>query len=171
MHCTEYIDGGYGESHTALQLSVLKMTKNEIIAQVDQSFDNLSRPKMFIRGTCSCDECMEHEETMQSLGLPDFPLDKLGNPGWDPICFASDEAFAYLLPGLIRLVLGHTEYYVGQFLFHLDSLERVAVLSKGQSRALLHVLDYLFLNEAEALDNNRVVDDLIRARKKLAQTA
>ena len=147
------------------------MTKEEIIAQVDQSFGNLFRPRMFIRGTCSCDECLEHEETMQSFALPDLPLDKLGNPGWDPICFASNEAFVYLMPGLIRLVLNHTENYVGQFLFHLDSADRVAVLSKRQCRTLLHVLDYLFMNETEALDNNMVIDDFVRVRVKLEQTA
>jgi hypothetical protein len=147
------------------------MTKEEIIAQVDQSFVNLQRPRMFIRGTCSCDECMEHEETMQSFALPHLPLDKLGYPSWDPICFASDDAFAYLMPGLIRLVLNHTENYVSQFLFHLDSPDRIAVLSKGQRRTLLHALDYMFMNETNALDNNMVIDDFIRVREKLEQTA
>jgi len=147
------------------------MTKDEIIAQVDQSFGNLPRPRMFIRGTCSCDECMEHEETMHSFALPDLPLDKLGYPSWDPICFASDNAFAYLIPGLVRLVLNHTENYVSQFLFHLDSPDRIAVLSKRQRLTLLHTLDYLFMNETEALDNNMVIDDFVRVRDKLEQIA
>jgi hypothetical protein len=146
------------------------MTKDEIIAQVNQSFGNLPRPRMFIRGTCSCDECMEHEETMQSFALPDLPLDKLGHPSWDPICFASDDALAYLMPGLIRLVLNHTENYVSQFLFHLDSPDRVVVLSKEQRRTLLLALDYLFMNETKALDNNMMIDDFIRVREKLEQT-
>jgi hypothetical protein len=114
---------------------------------------------------------MEHEETMQSFALPHLPLDKLGYPSWDPICFASDDAFAYLMPGLIRLVLNHTENYVSQFLFHLDSPDRIAVLSKGQRRTLLHALDYMFMNETNALDNNMVIDDFIRVREKLEQTA
>jgi len=143
------------------------MTKDKIIAQVDQSFGILQRPRMFIRGTCSCDECMEHEETMQSFALPHLPLDKLGSPSWDPICFASDNAFAYLIPGLVRLVLNHTENYVSQFLFHLDSPDRIAVLSKRQRLTLLHTLDYLFMNETEALDNNMVIDDFVRVRDKL----
>jgi hypothetical protein len=146
------------------------MTKDKIIAQVDQSFGILQRPRTFIRGTCSCDECMEHEETMQSFALPHLPLDKLGSPSWDPLCFASDNAFAYLIPGLVRLVLNHTENYVSQFLFHLDSPDRVVVLSKEQRRTLLLALDYLFMNETKALDNNMVIDDFIRVREKLEQT-
>ena len=147
------------------------MTKDKIIAQVDQSFGILQRPRTFIRGTCSCDECMEHEETMQSFALPHLPLDKLGSPSWDPLCFASDNAFAYLIPGLVRLVLNHTENYVSQFLFNLDSPDRIAVLSKRQRLTLLHTLDYLFMNETEALDNNMVIDDFVRVRDKLEQTA
>ena len=88
------------------------MTKEEIIAQVDQSFSSPFRPKMFIRGTCSCDE-----------------------------------------------------NYVSQFLFHLDSVDWVVVLSKRQRRTLLHALDYLFMNETEALDNNNVSSHTGQGRK------
>ena len=160
-----------GKASGEFCIRILKMTRDEVIAQADQSFGNLSRPRIFIRGTCSCDECTEHEKTMQSFALPDLPLDKLGSPSWDPICFASDEAFAYLMPGLIRLVLNHTKDYVSQFLFHIESVDRIAALSRRQRRTLLNALDYLFMNEAETLDNNMLVDGLVRVREKLEQTA
>lgn len=143
------------------------MTRDQLLACADRSFGGIRRPMSFIRGTCSCDECLEHEQTMQSFVLPGLPLGKLNNPGWDPICFASDEAFVYLMPGLVRLVLNHTDDYVGQFLFHLDSADRVAALSEGQRRALVQILDYLIVNAAETLDKNMVVDDIMRAREKL----
>lgn len=150
-------------------LGVLKMTKEELLSRLDRSFGGLPRPAMFIRGTCSCDECLAHEETMQSLSLPDLPLEKLGNPGWDPVCFASDEAFAYLMPGLVRLVLTHTEDYIGQFLFHLDAADRVAAFSGDQRRVLLDILDYLVMNAAGVLDRSMAADDLLRVREKLEQ--
>jgi len=37
------------------------MTRSDILAEVWQVFDQSPRPTMFIRGTCSCEECMEHE--------------------------------------------------------------------------------------------------------------
>lgn len=106
---------------------------------------------------------------MQSFSLPDLPLDKLANPSWDPICFASNEAYAYLMPGLIRLVLAHTDAYASQFLFHLDSADRATVFTEKQRHTLLSVLDFLIMNNAEVLDRIHAVDDLIRAREKLEQ--
>jgi len=143
------------------------MKTDEIIVEVQNAFSDLPRPAMFIRGTCKCEECLEHEDTMQSLTPENMPLEKLENPGWDPICFASDEAFAYFMPGLVRLVLEHTDNYVQQFLFHLENSDRIATFNPKQTQALLHVLDYLTLERSEILDNNLAVDELNRTREKL----
>ena len=143
------------------------MTQEELIMEVNRQFGNLRRPDMFICGTCQCEECLEHEKDMQSFTREALPLDKLENPGWDPICFASDEAFAYLLPGLVRLVLEHTDNYVQQFLFHVDQPNRVQSLSKLQAQTLIQVLDFLLAHRIEALHNNLAVDDLNRAKQKL----
>ncbi len=142
---------------------------DEIIAQVDQAFESVKRPKMFIRGTCFCEECKEHEEAMQAFALPDLPLEKLDNPGWDPICFASNEAIAYLMPGLIRTLLNHTDEYITQFLFHLEIDDRVTWFTKTQRQTLIRCLDFLIMNRADDLDNNFAVDDVIRIREKLEQ--
>jgi hypothetical protein len=145
------------------------MTRDDIISGVRNAFANIPRPGMFIRGTCKCEECLEHERTMQSFTPDALPLEKLDNPGWDPICFASDEAFGYLMLGLVRLALSHTDHYIQQFLFHLDHPERVGSFTPSQAGALIRVLDFLVLNEAEALDNNLVVDELYRTRERLEQ--
>jgi len=147
------------------------MTKDETMAEVRDAFCDRPRPGTFIRGTCSCDECLEHEETMQSFTPDNMSLDKLGNPGWDPICFASEEAFAYLMPGLVSLVLEHPDDYVQQFLFHLEDADRIAAFTRKQAQVLVRVLDHLTLECAEALDINRVVDELNRTREKLEQHA
>ena len=143
------------------------MTRDDIISDVDEHFSGLTRPGKFTRGTCQCPECLEHEETMQSFTPGDLPLGKLDNPGWDPICFASDEAYAYFMPGLVRLVLAHTEDYVDQFLFHLSG--RAFALSAHQRRALLRVLAFLALHEDAALENTLSLPDLNHAKEKLAQ--
>lgn len=114
---------------------------------------------------------MEHEAEMQSFNPDDLPLDKLNNPGWDPICFASNKALAYFMPGLVKLVLDHTNEYVQQFMFHAEQQERLDVLTPEQAKALANVLDFLVLHEAEALNNNLIVDELKRTKEKLEQLA
>ena len=71
-----------------------------------------------------CEECEEHDQTLLALDIDIIGIDELGNPGWDPICFASPEGKKYYLPALIRLSLDTMmdEFYLDQFLFHLAQL-------------------------------------------------
>jgi hypothetical protein len=147
------------------------MTREQIISEVKEAFGQLRRPNMFIRGTCMCEECLEHEAEMQTFTPDSLPLDKLNNPGWDPICFASNEAFAYFMPGLVKLVLEHTNDYVQQFIFHAEQPDRLAAYTPEQAQAIAHVLDFLVIHEAKALDDNLIVDELYRTREKLEQGA
>lgn len=144
------------------------MTRNQIISQIRDTF-RISRPNMFIRGTCSCDECMEHEAVMQTFNPVDLPLDQLNNPGWDPICFASNDAFTYLMPGLVKLVLDHTFEYVQQFIFHVEQPDRLSGFIQKEAQALNNVLDYLLLNKEKELEGNFAVDDLFRTKEQLEQ--
>ena len=145
----------------------VNMTRNQIISQAQKTFKK-SRPlDMFIRGTCSCDECMEHEAVMQTFNSINLPLDQLNNQGWDPICFASNDAFMYLMPGLVKLALDHTEDYIQQFIFHVEQPDRLAALTPEQSQMLTFVLDFLVLHKAKELDDNFVVDDLLRTKEQL----
>jgi hypothetical protein len=73
------------------------------------------------------------------------------------------------MPGLISLVLKHTDDYLQQFLFHVENSDRIATFSQKQAQALLHVLDYLTLECSGILDNNLAVDELKRTREKLEQ--
>jgi hypothetical protein len=69
-----------------------------------------------------CCECQEHDDTLRSTDIDTIGLEELGNPGWDPMCFATPEATHYYLPALIRLSLDtmNDEFYLAQFLFHLQ---------------------------------------------------
>jgi len=147
------------------------MTRDQITSEVEEAFGHVPRPNMFIRGTCTCPECLEHEATMQTFTPDDLPLDKLNNAGWDPICFASDEAFAFFMPGLVKLVLEHADDYVQQFVFHVGYPDQLAAYTPEQARAIANVLDFLLIHEDKALYDNLAVHDLCRTREKLGQVA
>lgn len=70
-----------------------------------------------------CEECAEHDQTLLSSTVRTIGLDELGNPGWDPICFCSEVGKKYYTPAFVRLSLEsvNSEFYFGQFLFHLES--------------------------------------------------
>ncbi len=115
------------------------MTPQEAMAAIREAFRCAPRPELFIRGTCSCDECMEHNETMASHTSEDITIHELGNAGWDPICFASDQAFVYYLPAMFRLAFEPSDY-LEQLLFHLDSPGRLDALSDEQAGAVFKAL-------------------------------
>lgn len=141
--------------------------RDDLLAEVGEAFAGVPRPAMFIRDTCRCEECLEHEREMQSLPRRDMPLEVLGNPGWDAICFASDDALRYLMPGLVELALVHTDDYIQQFLWHLGRAARDTLFTYPQAIALLHVLDFLLDNETDALNNNLAFEDINRIRPRL----
>ena len=143
------------------------MRRSKLISDAKQAFRHFGRPDVFIRGTCCCEECVEHEGDMQIFKPDDLPLEQLNNPGWDPICFASNEAFGYFMPGLIKLLLNHTDEYIQQFIFHVEQPDRLSAFTLEQAHALILVLDFLVLHRTTALENNYVVDDLYRTRESL----
>lgn len=79
-----------------------------------------------------CEECAEHDATLRSNSIDTIGVEHLGNPGWDPICFSSEEGIAYYFPALIRLSLEtiESDYYFDQLLFHLGYA--------GKDNRLLH---------------------------------
>ena len=70
-----------------------------------------------------CCECAEHDATLVATDVNSIGLQQLGNPGWDPLCFAAVEGLLYYLPALLRLTLETMdtpqERYLDQLLFHL----------------------------------------------------
>jgi len=143
------------------------MSVESLFKNIGDACAEVSRPQVFIRGTCACEECLEHESEMQAIDPVHPSLELLGNPGWDPICFASVEAYLYLLPGLVRLVLEQTDAYIQQFIFHLEQPERLDALSPAQAVALRKVLEYLLLQRSEVLDQNLVAEEVCRTLDKL----
>jgi hypothetical protein len=106
---------------------------------------------------------------MQSFDPLNLPFDKLDNPGWDPICFASPRAFLYLLSGLTELVLEYTDSYITQYLFHLEDTERIGMLDSTQARVLIQVLNYIWVAKKEVIENNSATEELKRIQRMLEE--
>lgn len=83
---------------------------------------NLPKPPHFTNYQHCC-ECFEHDETLLSHDIDSISTNELGNPGWDPMCFCSEEGFIYYMPALIRITLDNIKdlhkTYLDQLLFHL----------------------------------------------------
>jgi len=82
-----------------------------------------------------CDECAEHDETLIHNDRDIIELNASGNPEWDLMCFCSAEGQMYYMPAFIRLSLEtlSDEFYLGQFLFHLEY--------DGENNRLLKICD------------------------------
>ena len=144
------------------------MTPDEILKEIQEAFRDVIRPEKFIRGTCSCDECMEHNQTLATHTPDNITMNELGNPGWDPMCFANDQAFAYYLPALVRLAF-EEDAYGDQLLFHLNSPGRLEILNDRQTRAILDALWLLVDTQAVEIKRNLDYYSLEEAIKKLEQ--
>ncbi len=55
-----------------------------------------SKPEHFTNFN-HCEECEEHDQTLLVADIDTIDLGDLGNPGWDPICFAFPEGKKYYL--------------------------------------------------------------------------
>jgi hypothetical protein len=134
------------------------MSKQEVLAKVDEAFGNRPRPVQFVRNPVHCDECEEHEETLAKLTPETISLNEVGSPAWDPMTFASGACYQYFMPGMARLALGKgEEYYLDQFLFHLDS-GRVDELNSVQKSALVDFLWFVYESMPEEIDSKHLGD-------------
>ena len=80
------------------------MGKEQIIERAYASFSNFVRPEHFTNFS-HCEECAEHDETMRSCSLHELGSKHVGNPGWSPIPFLTEQAFGYVFPRLLELSL------------------------------------------------------------------
>lgn len=128
------------------------MTRDEVLAAIDAAFREEPRPAHFVREPNHCEECADHEAVLQATSREVISLAEVGNPGWDPLCYVTDDAFRHLLPGLARLALGSgDDYYLDQFLFHLET-GRINALNPAQAQAVAALLDYIRTSMADEIE-------------------
>ena len=114
---------------------------------------NVPKPMHFTNYRHCC-ECAEHDATLLAQDVNSISIEQLGNPGWDPLCFATPEGFLYYMSALVRLTLDTIhkpqERYLDQMLFHLmrDGRDNDVVRAcSAEQRAftagfLAHVMDH-----------------------------
>lgn len=128
----------------------------------------IDKPAHFTNFT-HCDECAEHDQTLLSHDIDSIGLNELGNPGWDPICFCSDEGKKYYLPALVRLSLStiQDEFYFDQFLFHLMSYQLENSFYENctpvQRQYIASFLKHMIETYPEQLEQNFAADDALLA--------
>lgn len=130
------------------------MTDSDLLATVVRIFARHTRPDVFTNADHCC-ECAEHNRTLSNHTPESLSVEDAGQPGWDPICFATPAAFLYFFPGLVRLAMtGHAEtFYLDQFVSHLS--RRVDLLDPDERRIVHTLLWHLF----EKFQDQAVCDD------------
>ncbi len=127
----------------------------------------MEKPEHFTNHRHCC-ECAEHDETLVNCDVDSIGLEELGNPGWDPICFCSDEGKKYYLPAFIRLSLAtlDDDFYLDQFLFHLewDGEKNSFFLSCSaeQRKFIAAFIRYIIENFAAQVQANLCADKILR---------
>ena len=128
-------------------------------------FADVSRPAHFTDHT-HCEECAEHDATLQAYDCADLPAEVVLNPGWDPICFVTPAGFRYLFPRLCALAYGKGEaFYLEQFLRHLEN--HLHLLSASEKAAVFELLLDLMESLPEDIALNRAMPDIDRVSEKL----
>jgi hypothetical protein len=119
-----------------------------------------------------CCECAEHDAVLTASDVNSIGLEQLGNPGWDPLCFAAVEGLLYYMPALIRRTLETIdtpqERYLDQLLFHLmrdgQDNDLVRACSPEQCAFIAGFLAYLMEQYRVEIDEGIFrADDMLKA--------
>jgi hypothetical protein len=132
----------------------------DIIREIQTHFSQYKRPENYIN-RFHCQECEEHYQELLEVSADQISYTHVENPGWDPTCFLSPDAFRYYFPGLVRIAEQHRQDWlptlVGRLGVHfVDSFSR-------EDRALVkRVLEYWWLcediTEWDRTDMGRVLE-------------
>jgi hypothetical protein len=123
----------------------------EVLRRIDQAFAGTAKPEHFTDYS-HCDECEDHDQVLRARTRETLHREDLGNAGWDPLNFPSEQGIAYLFPALARFALlpdvwRHHSWYGSQLLFHLSwdggSNRFLAWCSPTQQDAVYELLKHL----------------------------
>ena len=128
------------------------------LAAIQSFYGGRAKPETF-GNPDHCAECAEHDRTLRAHDVETISLAELGNPGWDPICYLLDiDQFRYYLPALARLSCGRgDDYYLSQFLFHLNE-DRLQALAAEERQLLADFLEALIEQMPEEIERNLDAD-------------
>ena len=138
------------------------------LSEAKRLFDG-AKPEHFTNYRHCC-ECGEHDRTLLAATIDSIGLEELGNPGWDPMCFASAEGKKYYLPALIRLSLESIDddFYFAQFLFHLEGdgpgNALFSACNEAQRCFILGFIEHMILSYPEILETHGCANDAFRVQ-------
>jgi len=108
------------------------------------------------------------DRTLLAADVDRIGLNELRNPGWDPICFCSQDGKKYYMPALIRLSLDTigSDFYFDQFLFHLElDGEHNALFSScssDQRQFIAKFIAFMIEHHAAEIERNCCTDRVLR---------
>ena len=139
--------------------------RESILRRLRDAFPEQMRPVDFTN-RAHCDECEEHHQTLAGKSQITLTREDLGQPGWDPITFATEEGYLYYMPSFCRVVMDCVgeNCYLEQFLDQMNG-NRIEGMNPLQSSAVHDFLCFLRLSRAESLDaeDKEVLDRRILA--------
>ena len=144
----------------------------QVLARIDAAFDGVERPEHFTDFGHCC-ECAEHDDLLRSRDRETLAFEDVGNPGWDPLCFASAQGIAYYFPALARLALAPPVegrgWYATQLLFHLlyeSGDNRIyRYCDPAQRAAVAALLEHLAESRSSEVGAHGVEDELAACRE------
>jgi len=123
-------------------------------------FSRRKRPEHFTNFN-HCDDCKEFDEILRSFTRENITFKELGNIAWNPISDATINGFFYYFPALSRLALGKgSEYFIDQFLIHVDNQDRLDNMSNEERQVFKDYLIWLQTEMKDELDENLDGEDL-----------
>lgn len=146
------------------------MTATQIVGEAYRAFATFKRPEHFTDHTQS-PEAAEHDQTMRSRPLSAIGVVELGNPGWSPIPFLTEEAYGYVMPRLIELAVSSSverpgESFVFAYLLALTPApehRKLDDFTREQTAVVLESLHYMRDHMASIVEWQCCEDDLAEA--------
>ena len=138
-----------------------------IINRNYEAFADIPRPPQFTDFE-HCDECFEHNETMQKAGLRTLEATAMGTAGWSPLSFLTEQGLSYYMPRLLELALNldkneHDESFLSHFLFHLvptEDYDRFANYSHEQCKTILESLRFALSRHRDQIVEEFIQEDI-----------
>jgi len=145
-------------------------TPAAIVGRAYRAFSSFARPEHFTDHT-HCPECAEHDQTMRSRPHAAIGVVQLGNPGWCPIPFLTEQAYGYVMPRLIELALASSverpgESYVFSFLLALTPApehRKLDNFTPEQAAVVLESLQHMKDKMWSVIEEACCEDDLAQA--------
>jgi hypothetical protein len=144
--------------------------KEQIVRKAYRAFSTFPRPEHFTDHT-HCPECAEHDQTMRSRPLSAIGVVQLGNPGWCPIPFLTEQAYGYVMPRLVELALGSSverpsESFVFSYMLALTPApehRKLDNFTREQAAVVLESLHYMRDHMAPVIEEACCAEDLAQA--------